>query len=512
LNTVLKGFAQRMKALSIYYPLYDLRNGRKYERFDQVSLGFGVLLFILDNMLIGSEYCDQTSIAHFLKGVVEENYRERLSEEEAKEMAYFFLDALRNGGRPFSYLFQDLEEGREELHKFSLIETADYQVQGKMKYKLSETGLDLLFKTKEIYSELRISISQLYLRQQIEKGVFQEALRTVDELYTQVKGLHDRLENMKLQVIRNVSQVSVSDYIRVTAEVQEQLKREKEVFKSLQVLLKQTQATYRSRELSAKEEHNLNLLLAISSRLEHVINEHNRLFTVMLGLGSLLETALLDSMANTFRSKIDFEREFVDGILQENTSLEGLRQVLHPLFLPTNSRYFNILRALDSQQLSKDEELNEEELADFDEQALQKELERDRAIKQMRDTRYTGYLELILLPLLGQGQYTLAEILAALLPEKYADLINQVDFYSFLVQIHQMGSLPLSFTPADRAKLIDAEGGNLPFLLAKLLEAHPEFSAFASLGISVLREELSLANGNLISNYLFVRKEAEYDV
>ena len=85
-------------------------------------------------------------------------------------LAYFFLDALRNGGRPFSYLFQDLETGQEELYKFALIDTADYQVQGKMKYKLSEIGLDLLFKTKEIYSELRISISQLYLRQQIEKG------------------------------------------------------------------------------------------------------------------------------------------------------------------------------------------------------------------------------------------------------------------------------------------------------------------------------------------------------
>ncbi len=29
--TALKGFAQRMKSLAIYYPLYDLKNGRKYE-------------------------------------------------------------------------------------------------------------------------------------------------------------------------------------------------------------------------------------------------------------------------------------------------------------------------------------------------------------------------------------------------------------------------------------------------------------------------------------------------
>lgn len=512
MSAALKGFAQRMKALAIYYPLYDLRNGRKYERFDQVALGFGVLLFILDNMLIGSEYCDQTSIAHFLKSVVEENYQERLGEEEAKEMAYFFLDALRNGGRPFSYAFQDLETGHEEHHKFSLIDTADYQVQGKVKYKLSETGLDLLFKTKEIYSELRISISQLYLRQQIEKGVFQEALRTVDELYTQVKSLHDRLEHMKLQVIRNVSQVSVADYIQVTAAVQEQLKREKEVFKSLQALLKQTQDTYRSRELSPKEEQNLNLLLAIASRLEHVINEHNRLFTVMLGLGSLLETALLDSMANTFRSKIDFEREFVDGILQANSPLENLRQVLQPLLIPTTGRFFNILRALDSQQLGKEEELAEEDLVSFDEEVLQQELERDRAIKRLRDARYTGYLGFILLPLLAEAEYSLAQLLADLPPERYAELINQVDFYSFLVQVHQMGSLPLKFDPADRAKLIDAEGGNLPFLLAKLLEGHPELGAFKSLEIEALREDITLANGNLISNYRFVRKEANQGV
>lgn len=127
-------------------------------------------------------------------------------------MAYFFMDVLRNNGRPFNYTFDDLEARAESSFKFSLIEMASYQIHGQVRFRLSNHGLDLLFKTKEVYKELRLSISQLYLRQQIEKGVFSEALRTVDDMYVQVKEIQAEINGLKQRIVRNVSQVSIAEY------------------------------------------------------------------------------------------------------------------------------------------------------------------------------------------------------------------------------------------------------------------------------------------------------------
>ena len=54
--------------------------------------------------------------------------------------------------------------------------------------------MEMLFKTREIFTEFRLNVTQLYLRQQIEKGVFVGALQTVNELSLQVRQLRERIE------------------------------------------------------------------------------------------------------------------------------------------------------------------------------------------------------------------------------------------------------------------------------------------------------------------------------
>lgn len=503
MKSILTGFSERMKNFAIFQPLFDLSNSRKYSEYDPVALGFAILLLILENMLIGREPCDHQRIGHFLRRVVEDNYRHRLSEEEALEMAYFFLDALRNGGRPFNYTFQDLENGQQSRYKFALIETAAYEIHGKMSFKLTSTGLDLLFKTKEIYKELRITISQLYLRQQIEKGVFQEALRTVDDLYVQVREIHAKLERMKQRVMRNVAEFSLSAYISLMEEVYAQLHREKEVFNSLVKLLQETQESYFYRELNEREKQSLDQLMAVSRGLDQVINEHNRLFTHKLETSALLEEAMLDSLANTFRTKINFEQEFIDQIIEQNADLETLRQLVQPLLRPRVNQSFNIMRVFEAQPLPREEEEPQESWLPPDEVYLQQLAEREKAIKQQRDERYLRYLEMILLPALTCDQYSLSEILENLPSRDYAQTVAEVEFYIFLVQLHQLGEITLTIDSEMKNKLMDTETGNLPFLLFKTLEQHPALSDAGTLEIIALETEIALANGGTVSDYRY---------
>jgi hypothetical protein len=66
----------------------------------------------------------------------------------------------------------------------------------------------MLFKTKEMYNELQVSITQLYLRQQIQKGVFDGALRSVEELALAVRNEKQKVRELEERIIRDVLQVA----------------------------------------------------------------------------------------------------------------------------------------------------------------------------------------------------------------------------------------------------------------------------------------------------------------
>jgi hypothetical protein len=167
-HDALTGFRDRMKNIAGFWPLFRLRELRKYQEFDLLALGLGVLLLILEHMLIGRVECDHADVARFLREGIHEAYGQEITEEESRELASYLLSQLRNDGRAFEFPYRNLETREDDRHLFHLIENGTYHVaSGQIRFKLSDVGLDLLFKTREMYKELRISISQMLLRQQI---------------------------------------------------------------------------------------------------------------------------------------------------------------------------------------------------------------------------------------------------------------------------------------------------------------------------------------------------------
>ena len=184
LSEIKEGFKERMQNIAVFAPIFELKQKRKFEDYSMLELGIAVMLFILENMLKGEKDCTYRKLAYFLQDVIEEYYDDQLEYEQALELSHYLVrDCLMNQGRPQQFNYLNLETGENEDFKFHLIELQDYEIGDKeVNLKLSTTGLELLFKTKEMYNELQVSISQLYLRQQIEKGVFDGALRSVEEL------------------------------------------------------------------------------------------------------------------------------------------------------------------------------------------------------------------------------------------------------------------------------------------------------------------------------------------
>jgi hypothetical protein len=73
----LKNFSERMSNMAPFVCLVrKLGNLQKYPGYDMFSIGFGVMLFVLENMLIGREECSMDEISEFLQSLVYRIYRQ----------------------------------------------------------------------------------------------------------------------------------------------------------------------------------------------------------------------------------------------------------------------------------------------------------------------------------------------------------------------------------------------------------------------------------------------------
>ena len=487
LREALQNFHERMKNIAGFWPLFRLRELRKYQEYDLLALGVGVLLLILEHIVIGRLESDHNDVARFLKAALRENYGAELSDEESRELASYLLAALRNDGRPFEFKFRNLETNDDDKHMFHLIENGNYHVaSGQIRFKLSDTGLDLLFKTREMYKELRITISQIMLRQQIEKGVFEEALRTVDALGLDVRQLREEIERMKMGIKRDVSQFSLVKYEAMIGAIREQFDKEKQMFDELTHLITETRSGYEGRREGEQEARGLNQLVEISQRLNAVMNLHNKLLVDKLDLQEMVLEALEEGIVQGFRTKINFEREFLDPILREQTQLENVRRLIEPLLLLNIKKRFNIHKAFAPQvvmPVNKPEEDSAPEIAADEEPVVQEDPR--QKMKKIRDERYKGYLRMIFSPLLEQQSMTLHEMLRDLPADRLYDVVNARDFYPFLIQLHQMSPVTFQMTAEQKAKILDSDETNLPFLLVQVLEETPEFSVLGTVTINV---------------------------
>lgn len=432
----LSGFSDRVKGVAIFQPLLELKNLRKYEDFDLFSLGFSILLFIMESMLYNRERCGYPELSAFLREQVSINYRKILSEEESLELARFLMDHLRNSGSPWCFEYLDLEDGKPKKYRFHLIGLADYDHgphgDRDIYFKLTDEGLDLIFKTKEIYKELRISISQLYFRQQIERGVFDKALETVRELFTQVRSRMDEMEKFRRRMVMNIGGVFTEEYQKQVKEIYNQLEREQEVFQSLSELVKEKKEAYLYERLEEIEEKNLDQLIEISNMLDIVINEHSKLFGIKLRTDEQFRKALAESIQNFIQSKIDFRKEILEKVIASETRGDDLRRLLQPLLTPARFLGFNPMRIFIPQRLQqKREGFSEEELPV--DQSFAMELERELKRKRERDRRFREYIEVVFEPLKSRNNYILKRFWKVFLSRRGKSLVTELSFTVFLL-------------------------------------------------------------------------------
>lgn len=505
----LKAFRQRMENLAPFISFVKRLGGiQKYPEYDMITLGFGTMLYILENMLIGREECGMDDIAFFLQRTVDRVYRKPITLEEAKELAFHIRDAIMGSGEIYSYEYMNLETGDRETIDVRLTDVAFYEIKKSSRYKLTEQGMEMLFKTREIYSEFRINVTQLYLKQQIEKGVFVGALQTVNELNLQVRQLRERLTGLVENIRQNVLGLRFSTVRDVFEKIKDQLEKEHREFGNIKYILSEQRRNFEKINLSQfteKDRQSLNQIQLLSERLEMVAREHDRLFNEKLDIIAEYIRLIELKIRLGITEHIDFEKDILDPVIRNFPPVQRLHQVLAPLVSNIRrNRTFNIMKALSIQGIRVEQE-EETESVDVEKQLEEREQELKK-IAEERNRKVKGYLKCIFDAVSKHGTISLGGILATFTREMYERACYDFDFYSIIVMMHQRGTLDFNAISDMADKLIfDFSGNNinLEYIISEMIKENNGSPIMERLFVTATKQTVKLYNDNIITDFVF---------
>ncbi|HAE92206.1 MAG TPA: replicative DNA helicase, partial [Tissierella sp.] len=120
-------------------------------------------------MIIRNKEVGVNELAEFFYEI--NNYKIDLEIEGFRKIARNIIDVFRPpSGERNSKTFYNWENGQEETIYYSILKASKSNIKSNIQYYvLDEGGLELVFATKEYFSEFQLSISQLLLRNELEK-------------------------------------------------------------------------------------------------------------------------------------------------------------------------------------------------------------------------------------------------------------------------------------------------------------------------------------------------------
>ena len=217
-------------------------------------------------------------LAKFLQKLTESQYT--LDGQACEEIASTIIETFRpTHGKKRSYSFYNWESWQEETLEYSLLKAKTFDSKTNTQfYTLDEDGLELVFATKEFYSEFQLSINQLMLRKQLEKGEFRGALRQINEMRIDVETLNERMIKLRHEIQRSiVSEDTFERYKQLLEDIHARLERENEEFSELRQFVKETKDRLYEKDYHQKEKKTYAYVLEITNKLEEVHYEHSKL-------------------------------------------------------------------------------------------------------------------------------------------------------------------------------------------------------------------------------------------
>jgi sulfur relay (sulfurtransferase) DsrC/TusE family protein len=452
-----------MRRLALFDPLFELDRKREQDQVENTidikGLGLLTLLFFFEQKLMRHYKTGTKQLATFLKKLTESQYR--LDESDYERIARTIIQTFRpTTGRKRSYSFFNWEVNQDEWIEYSILKANNFDIKTNTQYyTLDEDGLELVFATKEFYSEFQLSINQLMLRKQLDKGEFKGALRQINEMQIDVESLEERIMKLKHEIQRSiVSEETFERYKQLLEDIYGRLTREDEEFKELRQFVKETRERLYSKDVHKKEKKTYDLILTITRELESVHYDHSRLLQQTFALKNTTLVTALESLYYTGIQAFNFDQDLVSNIISTPLPLAAMSGVLHPFFKVEENQIWSPLTVLAEQNIT--EERGERVEHGFI------EVNRDEANDPYRNglkKKYKEFMKYFLQAYELDKGNTLSQFIDYLDEYENSELYEQRYFYDFWLILHQR-------SPIIKGEVDEEEGKTLLGEAIALLE------------------------------------------
>ncbi|SDE25717.1 hypothetical protein SAMN02799630_05010 [Paenibacillus sp. UNCCL117] len=468
ITELLSGFQERMAKIALFDPLFELARQRRNDRGGKpvamMELGLLTLLFFFEKKLLRSRRTSVKDLVEFLTAVLSKAYD--LDGGEVEDIARKVIQVFRPAsGRKREFGFTDPVSGEQEVVYTSILRTDSYDAATNTQYyALDEDGLELVFATKEFYLEFQLSIHQLLLRKQLEKGEFQGALRQIDEMHVDVETLQERIHTLEHEIKRSiVSEETLTRYRSLLEDIYLRLKRENEEFGELRGFVKETKdRLYAERELQKQRPYEL--IVRIAVELERVHNEHTMLLQRSMELESQALRAAKESLYYTGMTSFNFEQDIASFIFSTPLPLEAMQGITAPFLKVEQHKSWSLLTVFAKHQLA-----GEDEGKTADESILEIDGGQEEAPFFVNRRKLFHTVTELLLDYMaagGQQEARLGSFIAYLRETEHAGLLANRNFYDYWLVLHQRSPI----RAMDKDSLPDEGQGGLYEAVTDLLK------------------------------------------
>ncbi|MDN3450055.1 hypothetical protein QMA09_07620 [Planococcus sp. APC 3906] len=483
-----------------------------------MELGVAVLLMMLEKMLSGEGKISPEQINIFLQQLLKERYGLSVNSTEINELRTYLVDGkLRNGGEKFLSRYTDLATGEEKIYAFDLITYDSFSYKDlkekNLYLKLTQEGIELLFKTKELFAEMQISITMLYFKQQLSKGMFLQALSAAEELKLQIQSEIQAIEKYENDIRTNALTMFKRDELeKKYEESYKQTKEDKRQLSDLRITIEEVKTNYIAGQLSRKEREAYGQVLRIEKVLTLCIAKHELLFVQKFNLLKTLTSSLQLLIGNAFSKNFNFKQEILESWVERRIDQLKVEAVLRPVMPQKVNKFYNPFAAFDRQYTKKQHYENEQMEDAVDN--LKLEIHREE-LEQQKEAVYNKEmkaLEFILEPLQNRNRYFLSDIVNEANgkePENSCLEANQLHhLLNISIKLHRseyksFGPIPLEELPfeSDEIRMMVALG-----------KKHPGLKEISSFEIFATDRVLTFVNGVVMTDYVIERMKLEHEL
>lgn len=408
-------------------------------KYDLFSLAMWTMLHIYEGMFT-DEFKTIKALAADLQERIKVAYKEDVDEDSAIKLATNIVySVLQNDGIPFEYSAPDPLTGENIALTVKLVEAKEINiVERTASFALTSQGLWLLYSTKEVPSELRISVEQLFLRQQYESGRYEQSLNHIRNIILLIKGFRGELEAFTRALYTDVYSVSFASYKNFENKLTRYSEHEKQQFKAFARQVREDIKQYDDADtnlMSKKDRETQLMLKQIKKSLSRASKEHFALISDITAFPNNFQKAYQERVIIEINKSLHYQRDILTPLLANNGSIDAAHIAVHYLFM-TTPNLFNPMWWLQPQSLRK-YDLDFEEASNQDEIDLAAEQkEQEKELKRFQ--KYKTYLTSLLVETRAQERISLAECFS-----KYESYQNDYDFYVLITWIYSVGVINL---------------------------------------------------------------------